>query len=66
MRVRREVIVEFERLRCRRAGRLVGHARVQQERRVLELAVGQAGRVRVMPVEPLEFHGRQLKRKSNR
>lgn len=62
MRVRREVIVELERLRCRRTGRLVSHARVQQERRrVLQrtrFAVGQTGRVRVVPVEPLELHRR--------
>lgn len=66
MRVRREVVVELERLRGGRAGRLVGHAGVQQERRrVLQragFAVGQAGRVGVVPVESLEFHRRQLKR----
>lgn len=64
MRVRREVIVELERLRGRRTGRLVGHAGVQQERRrVLQrtgFAVRQTGRIRVVPVEPLQFHRRQL------
>lgn len=65
VRVRREMIVEFERLRGRRAGRFVGHAGVQQERRrVLQragFAVRQTGRVRVVPVEPLEFHRSQLR-----
>lgn len=46
MRVRREVVVELERLRGGRAGRLVGHAGMQKERRrVLQragFAVGQA------------------------
>lgn len=67
VRVRREVIVELERLRGR-AGRLVGHAGVQQERRrVLQrtrFAVGQTGSVRVVPVEALEFHRCQLEKKN--
>lgn len=65
--VRREVVVELERLRRRRAGRFVGDAGVQQERRRVfqrtGFAVGQAGRVRVVPVEPLQFHRCQLMEK---
>jgi len=66
VRIRREVIVELQRLRGCRASRLVGHTRVQQERRRMlhraGFAIRQTGRVRVVPIESLEFHRRQLKR----
>jgi len=66
VRIRWEVIVELERLRGRRASWLVGHARVQQERRRMlhrtGFTVRKTGRVRVVPIKSLEFHRRQLKR----
>lgn len=71
MRVRREMIVELQRLRCRGARRFVGHAGVHQERRRrvfqrTRFTVGQAGRVRVVPVESLQFHRRQLEKRTTR
>lgn len=65
VRVRREMIVELERLRGRCAGRFVSHAGVHQERRRVfqrtRFTVGQTGRVRVVSVESLQFHRCQLK-----